>query len=163
MAKKKPRTVLEIVEGIDQMLIGSNDAGLAVINRVEKKLDDFIRRTDEAITAILQFQEMHDENKDDKDQMTPSVIVLLPNKKKTKKHLPVLYYQGTLHLPRGVVKYSWTKELDEAAVDSRRIMQQLVDEMDGVEDYPTHYHCPEVDSLHQSQRDDATMVEDDEE
>jgi len=156
MAKKKPTTPRTPKFWNEDMT-----ASLEAINRVEGKLDDFIRRTDEAITALLQMKESREEDKD--ELAREHVIVLMPNTKKTKKDLPVLYYQGALHLPSGEVEYSWTKELDKAAVDSGRVMQLLVDEMDGVGDYPTHYHCPEITTLHEAQRDDASMVEDEDE
>lgn len=126
MAKKK----MTQLDRIEEMLLGSNDAGLEAINRVERKLNDFIRRTDEAITKLL--------GKKEEDEPGKHVLQLVP-KSTRKKHLPVLYYEGTLRLPNGKSKAKWTEDLEDAATDSYEGLVSLVEELESGVDVPTDY------------------------
>lgn len=121
MAKKKPTTSRTPKFWNEDMT-----ASLEAINRVEGKLDDFIRRTDEAITGILErVDRLIDEcdlakpskKSDDDDDEASSYVIVCANKPNNKgtDH----WYGGELSKDTGedrgfqTVEY-WTPDLAEA-------------------------------------------------
>lgn len=113
MAKKKPTTPRTPKFWNEDMT-----ASLEAINRVEKKLDDFIRRTDEAVTALLQSKEMYDEGEDNDEASCFVCFVIVCTNKANNKGTDH-WYGGELSKDTGerqgfqTVEY-WTPDLAEA-------------------------------------------------